>query len=52
LTPWALVRTLCSFPLMTLKVITAIHWQAMQLWLKGTPVYGHPRRMTAETERS
>lgn len=45
ITPWALVRTLGAFPLMTLKVIAAIHWQAAKLWLKRTPVYGHPRRV-------
>jgi uncharacterized protein len=46
ITPGALVRVLASFPLMTLRIIAAIHWQALKLWLKGTPVYGHPRRVT------
>jgi DUF1365 family protein len=27
---------------MTLKVIVAIHWQALRLWLKRVPVYDHP----------
>jgi len=26
-----------KYPLMTLKVIGAIHWQALRLWLKGVP---------------
>jgi DUF1365 family protein len=39
----ALLRTLAAFPLMTLKVIAAIHWQALRLWIKGTPFYSHPR---------
>lgn len=26
-----------KYPLMTLKVIAAIHWQAVRLWLKGVP---------------
>jgi DUF1365 family protein len=38
----ALVRVLAAFPLMTLKVIAAIHWQALRLWLKRTPFYRHP----------
>jgi uncharacterized protein len=42
-TPTALVGTLISYPFMTLRVITAIHWQALKLLLKRTPVYGHPR---------
>jgi len=38
----ALLRALASFPFMTLKIIAAIHWQALRLWLKRTPVYTHP----------
>jgi DUF1365 family protein len=37
-----LARALGLYPLMTLKVIAAIHWQALQLWLKGAPVHDHP----------
>jgi DUF1365 family protein len=42
--PWEsteLLKALCSFPLMTLRVIAAIHWQALRLWLKKVPVYTH-----------
>lgn len=42
--PWtsgAWLRTLLRFPLMTVSVIAAIHWQALRLYLKGVPV--HPR---------
>jgi DUF1365 family protein len=42
ITPAALVRTLISYPFMTLRVIAAIHWQALKLVLKRTPFYGHP----------
>ena len=40
----ALLRALLSFPLMTAKVIGAIHWQALKLWLKRTPLHSHPGR--------
>lgn len=30
-------RTALGFPLMTIKIIAAIHWQALRLWLKGVP---------------
>jgi uncharacterized protein len=39
----SLARVLWRFPLMTTQVITAIHWQALQLWLKRTPVHDHPQ---------
>lgn len=42
LTAGALVRALAEYPLMTLKVIGAIHWQALKLWVKRTPFYDHP----------
>ncbi len=31
----ALLRALFSFPLLTLKVVGGIHWEAFVLWLKG-----------------
>lgn len=43
--PWAaseIHRVLWRFPWMTLKVITAIHWEALKLWIKRTPVHTHP----------
>jgi len=45
--PWrakALNRMLLRFPWMTLKVIAAIYWQALRLWLKKIPFYPHPAR--------
>jgi DUF1365 family protein len=35
---WALIR----YPLMTLKVVAAIHWEALRLWRKGAPVFPNP----------
>lgn len=40
----SLARVLLAYPLMTLKVIIAIHWQALRLWLKRVPVYDHPAK--------
>jgi len=38
----ALAAALLRFPLMTAKVVGAIHWQALRLWLKRTPFFVHP----------
>lgn len=37
-----LALALIRFPLMTLKVVAAIYWQAALLKLKGTPFHDHP----------
>jgi DUF1365 family protein len=37
-----LYRALCRHPWMTAKVISAIHWQALKLCLKGNPFYSDP----------
>ncbi len=37
-----LARVLWRYPLMTLQVVAAIHWQALRLWFKRTPVHDHP----------
>jgi len=41
ISPRSLARTLIRFPLLTLKVICGIHWEAMRLWLKGVPFFSH-----------
>ncbi len=47
----ALARVLLAHPFMTLKVIAAIHWQALRLWWKRTPFYAHSKkRPTPEVE--
>ncbi|MGD9264198.1 MAG: DUF1365 domain-containing protein, partial [Lysobacterales bacterium] len=48
----SLARSLCLYPLMTMKVIGAIHWQALRLWIKGSPVYDHPAKGDNPQEKS
>jgi uncharacterized protein len=38
-----LSRCLWRYPLMTVRVVLAIHWQAFLIWLARNPVYDHPR---------
>jgi DUF1365 family protein len=35
LTDGALIRVFFTHPLVTLKTVVAIHWQALRLWVKG-----------------
>ena len=45
-----LAHALFAFPLMTLKVIGAIHWQALRLWLKRVPLYTHPKKLPSPNQ--
>ncbi|KQP18351.1 DUF1365 domain-containing protein [Pseudorhodoferax sp. Leaf267] len=38
----ALLRAFCTHPLLTIKVVAAIHWEALRLWLKGARLHPHP----------
>ncbi|MEP1208947.1 MAG: DUF1365 family protein [Rhizobiaceae bacterium] len=42
LTDWALVKMLFAYPLMTAKVVAAIHWEALKLWKKGLKLKTRP----------
>ena len=36
-----LLSLFLSLPVMTLKVMVGIHWEALKLWWKGVPVHAH-----------
>lgn len=38
----ALIRILTRYPLMTIKVIVGIHWEALKLWRKGVELVTRP----------
>jgi DUF1365 family protein len=47
LTTPALLRSFFGLPLVTLKIVSAIHWQALRLWLKGVRLVSRPQTATA-----
>ncbi|WP_439573214.1 DUF1365 domain-containing protein [Phreatobacter sp.] len=38
-----LAITFARQPLMTFKIVAAIHWEALKLWWKGVPVFTHSK---------
>jgi uncharacterized protein len=38
-----LLHCLLRQPLMSLQVVLAIHWQALRLWCRSTPLFLHPK---------
>lgn len=52
LTTAALARSFLSLPLVTFKIVAAIHWEALRLWLKGARLAPRPNAAPANTENT
>jgi len=48
LTTRELLRSFFSLPLVTLKIVAAIHWEALRLWLKGVRPVPRPGKTADE----
>ena len=46
MTATRLNKLIWQYPIMTLKVVMGIYWQALKLFVKGVPVYQHPKNTT------
>ena len=48
LTTSSLLRAFAALPLVTIKIVAAIHWQALRLWLKGARLVPRPHTASAK----
>ena len=46
LTTSGFLRAFCALPLMTFKIVAAIHWEALRLWIKGARLVPRPSAAT------
>lgn len=44
LNPKMLRRVLWKYPMLTMRILRGIYWQALKLWFKRTPLYTHPKQ--------
>jgi DUF1365 family protein len=52
LTTAALLRSFFALPLVTLKIVAAIHWEALRLWLKGVRLVPRPDSANANAAKA
>lgn len=50
LTTRALLRAFVALPLVTVKIVAAIHWEAVRLWLKGAGFVARPDAAAANVD--
>ena len=48
----SLASVLSRFPLQTARIVAAIHWQALCLWLKRVPLHTHPGKQHLLADKS
>ena len=48
ITPKGLNKLIWQYPLMTIKVVVAIYWEALRLFAKGVSVNDHPNKNTVD----
>lgn len=48
----SLAGVLLRYPFQTARIMAAIHWQALRLWLKRVPVHAHPQKQKLVTDES
>jgi DUF1365 family protein len=49
MTSGVLRSVLARYPVMTMKVVWGIYWQAFRLWLRRIPFHSHPRKIKRKT---
>ncbi len=51
LTSVALARAFAALPLVTFKIMAAIHWEALRLWLKGARIVARPTEKDSSADK-
>jgi DUF1365 family protein len=49
LTTTALLQAFVAFPMVTFKIMAAIHWEALRLWIKGARLVSRPAKPVADS---